>query len=62
MVAVYDEIELPYGTIRAKFGGGEAGHNGLRSLSQSLATRDYIRVRFGVGRPPGRQDPADWVL
>jgi len=62
LIAVYDEIELPYGTIRAKFGGGEAGHNGARSLSQSLATRDYIRVRFGVGRPPGRQDPADWVL
>lgn len=62
VIAVYDEIELPYGTIRAKFGGGEAGHNGARSLSQSLATRDYVRVRFGVGRPPGRQDPADWVL
>lgn len=62
VIAVYDEIELPYGTIRAKFGGGEAGHNGARSLSQSLSTRDYVRVRFGVGRPPGRQDPADWVL
>lgn len=62
VIAVYDEIELPYGTIRAKFGGGEAGHNGARSLSQSLATRDYLRVRFGVGRPPGRQNAADWVL
>jgi PTH1 family peptidyl-tRNA hydrolase len=62
IVAVYDEIELPYGTLRAKFGGGEAGHNGLRSLSQSLATRDYLRVRFGVSRPPGRQDAAAWVL
>src|SRR5690606_8146042 len=62
LVAVYDEIELPYGTIRAKFGGGEAGHNGARSLSQPLATRDDSGVRFGVGRPPGRQDPADWVL
>ncbi|HEY8452751.1 MAG: aminoacyl-tRNA hydrolase [Micromonosporaceae bacterium] len=62
VIAVYDEIDLPFGTIRAKFGGGEGGHNGARSLSQSLGTRDYIRVRFGVGRPPGRQDPADWVL
>lgn len=62
LVAVYDEIELPYGTIRAKFSGGEAGHNGLRSLTRSLSTRDYYRVRFGVGRPPGRQDAADWVL
>lgn len=62
ILAVYDEIELPYGTLRAKFGGGEAGHNGLRSLTQSLSTRDYHRVRFGVGRPPGRQDAAAWVL
>jgi peptidyl-tRNA hydrolase, PTH1 family len=62
ILAVYDEIELPYGTLRAKFSGGEAGHNGLRSLTQSLSTRDYYRVRFGVGRPPGRQDAASWVL
>jgi PTH1 family peptidyl-tRNA hydrolase len=62
IIAVYDEIDLPYGTLRAKFGGGEGGHNGLRSLTKSLATKDLFRVRFGVGRPPGRQDPADWVL
>lgn len=62
IVAVYDEIELPYGTLRAKFGGGEAGHNGAKSLTRSLSTRDYYRLRFGVGRPPGRQDAADWVL
>jgi peptidyl-tRNA hydrolase, PTH1 family len=62
IVAVYDEIDLPYGTMRAKIGGGEGGHNGARSISQALSSRDYIRVRFGVGRPPGRQDPADWVL
>jgi PTH1 family peptidyl-tRNA hydrolase len=62
LVAVYDEIDLPYGTVRARFGGGEGGHNGARSITLSLSTRDYIRVRFGVGRPPGRQDPADWVL
>lgn len=62
IVAVYDEIDLPYGTLRAKLGGGEAGHNGVRSLAQSLSTKDFLRVRFGVGRPPGRRDPADWVL
>jgi peptidyl-tRNA hydrolase, PTH1 family len=62
IIAVYDELDLPYGTLRTKIGGGEGGHNGLRSISQSLSTRDYLRVRFGIGRPPGRQDPADYVL
>lgn len=62
IIAVYDEIDLPYGTLRGRFGGGEGGHNGLRSLTKSLSTRDFYRIRFGVGRPPGRQDPADWVL
>jgi peptidyl-tRNA hydrolase, PTH1 family len=62
LVAVYDELDLPYGVLRAKLGGGEGGHNGVRSISQSLSTRDYLRVRFGIGRPPGRQDPADFVL
>ena len=62
IIAVHDEIDLPYGTLRAKIGGGEGGHNGCRSLSRSLSTRDYVRVRIGVGRPPGQQDPADWVL
>jgi PTH1 family peptidyl-tRNA hydrolase len=62
IIAVHDELDLPYGQVRAKFGGGEGGHNGLRSLSQSLSTKDYCRVRFGIGRPPGRQDPADYVL
>lgn len=62
IVAVYDEIDLPYGTLRARLGGGEGGHNGARSLSRALSTKDYLRMRFGVGRPPGRQDPADWVL
>jgi PTH1 family peptidyl-tRNA hydrolase len=62
IIAVYDEIDVPYGTLRGRFGGGEGGHNGLRSLTKSLSTRDLYRVRFGVGRPPGRQDPADWVL
>jgi peptidyl-tRNA hydrolase, PTH1 family len=62
IVAVHDELDLPYGQVRAKIGGGEGGHNGLRSMSRSLATKDYARVRFGIGRPPGRQDPADYVL
>jgi peptidyl-tRNA hydrolase, PTH1 family len=61
-VVVHDELDLPYGTVRLKLGGGENGHNGLRSISKSLGTRDYYRVRFGVGRPPGRMDPADFVL
>jgi PTH1 family peptidyl-tRNA hydrolase len=62
IVAVHDELDLPYGQIRAKVGGGEGGHNGARSVSRSLGSRDYLRVRFGIGRPPGRQDPADYVL
>jgi len=62
IVAVHDELDIPYGQVRAKIGGGEGGHNGLRSMSKSLGTKDYARVRFGIGRPPGRQDPADFVL
>jgi PTH1 family peptidyl-tRNA hydrolase len=61
-IAVHDELDIPYGALRLKVGGGEGGHNGLRSLSRSLGTKDYLRVRFGIGRPPGRQDPADYVL
>jgi peptidyl-tRNA hydrolase, PTH1 family len=62
LVVVHDEIDIAYATLRLKLGGGEGGHNGLRSISRSLGTRDYLRVRVGVGRPPGRQDPADFVL
>ena len=62
IVAVHDELDLPWTQLRLKIGGGEGGHNGLRSLSKSLGTKDYLRVRFGIGRPPGRQDPADYVL
>jgi len=62
VVAVHDEIEIPAGELRLKLGGGSAGHNGLRSLTSALRTPDYHRVRIGVGRPPGRQDPADFVL
>ncbi|GAA3999863.1 aminoacyl-tRNA hydrolase [Allokutzneria multivorans] len=62
IVVVHDELDLPFGQVRLKLGGGENGHNGLRSISKSLGTKEYLRVRFGIGRPPGRQDPADYVL
>ena len=62
LVAVHDELDIPFDTMRVKFGGGDNGHNGLRSLRGSLATGDFFRVRVGVGRPPGRQDPADFLL
>jgi peptidyl-tRNA hydrolase, PTH1 family len=62
LIVLHDELDLPFGTVRLKLGGGEGGHNGLRSVSTSLSTRDYLRVRFGIGRPPGRMDPADFVL
>jgi len=62
LVVVHDELDLPYGTLRLKFGGGDNGHNGLRAVTRALGTRDYLRVRFGIGRPPGRQDPAVFVL
>jgi PTH1 family peptidyl-tRNA hydrolase len=62
LIAVHDELDLPAGTTRIKRGGGNSGHNGLRSLDQALRSHDYLRVRVGIGRPPGRQDPADFVL
>ncbi|MGI8694972.1 MAG: aminoacyl-tRNA hydrolase [Geodermatophilaceae bacterium] len=62
VVVVHDELDLPFGSVRLKSGGGDNGHNGLRSITAALGTRDYLRVRFGIGRPPGRQDPADFVL
>ncbi len=61
-VVVHDELDLPFGTIRTKLGGGDNGHNGLKSLRSALGSGDFYRVRVGIGRPPGRQDPADWVL
>ncbi|RBP63669.1 peptidyl-tRNA hydrolase [Brevibacterium sanguinis] len=61
-IVVHDDVDLPFDTIRAKLGGGEGGHNGLRSISSVLGTRDYVRIRAGVGRPPGRQETADYVL
>ncbi|MEV4517255.1 aminoacyl-tRNA hydrolase [Dactylosporangium sp. NPDC049525] len=62
VIAVHDELDVPYEQLRLKQGGGEGGHNGLRSMSTSLGSKDYVRVRFGIGRPPGRQNPADFVL
>lgn len=62
LLVIHDELDIPYGSVRLKLGGGDNGHNGLRSVTKSLGTRDYQRVRFGIGRPPGRQDPADFVL
>jgi PTH1 family peptidyl-tRNA hydrolase len=62
LVVVHDELDIDPGQLRVKLGGGDNGHNGLRSIRSSLGTGDYYRVRVGVGRPPGRQDPADFLL
>ncbi len=62
MVVVHDDLDLPEGAVRAKRGGGHGGHNGLRSLIEELGSGDFLRVRVGIGRPPGRMDPADFVL
>ena len=62
VVVVHDELDIPYGTLRLKKGGGDNGHNGLRSITKALGGRDYLRIRFGIGRPPGRMDPAVFVL
>jgi PTH1 family peptidyl-tRNA hydrolase len=62
LIVVHDEIDIPLGALRIKQGGGDNGHNGLRSIRKSLGTGDYYRVRVGVDRPTGRQDPADYVL
>jgi peptidyl-tRNA hydrolase, PTH1 family len=62
MIVVHDELDIDVGQLRVKFGGGDNGHNGLRSIRTALGTGDFYRVRIGVGRPPGRQDPADFLL
>ena len=62
VVVIHDDIDLPFATVRLKRGGGEGGHNGLKDISKALGTPDYVRVRVGVGRPPGRMDAADYVL
>ena len=62
LVVIHDELDIDPGTIRVKFGGGHAGHNGLRSICDKLGTRDWFRVRCGIGRPPGRMPVVDDVL
>ena len=62
IIVLHDELDIGYSIIRSKFGGGDNGHNGLKSLTNSFATADYFRIRLGIGRPIGRQDPADFVL
>jgi PTH1 family peptidyl-tRNA hydrolase len=62
LIIVHDDIDLPQDVVRAKRGGGHGGHNGLRSVSEALGGGEYLRVRVGIGRPPGRMDPADYVL
>jgi peptidyl-tRNA hydrolase, PTH1 family len=62
VVAIHDELDIPFDTMRVKLGGGDNGHNGLRSIRASLSSGDFYRVRVGIGRPPGRQSPADYVL
>lgn len=62
LVVVHDELDIDFGAIRIKRGGGDGGHNGLKSIRKAIGTGDYYRVRLGIGRPPGRQAPADFVL
>jgi PTH1 family peptidyl-tRNA hydrolase len=62
ITVVHDDLDVSFGALRLKRGGGDGGHNGLRSTTSALGSKDYLRVRFGIGRPPGRQDPADYVL
>ncbi len=62
VVVVHDELDIPFDTIKLKIGGGNGGHNGVRDVAKALGTGDFPRVRVGIGRPVGRQDPADWVL
>ena len=62
MIVVHDELDIDPGQLRVKFGGGDNGHNGLKAIRRSLGNGEFFRVRIGVGRPPGRQDPADYLL
>lgn len=62
VIVIHDELDIDFGKIRLKLGGGEGGHNGLRSIANALGTKDFQRVRIGIGRPPGRKDPAAFVL
>jgi PTH1 family peptidyl-tRNA hydrolase len=62
LIVIHDDLDIPFADVRLKLGGGEGGHNGLRSITKSVGTRDYLRIRVGIGRPPGRMDAADFVL
>lgn len=62
VIIVHDELDIPFDSIKLKIGGGHGGHNGVRDVARALGTPEFVRVRVGIGRPPGRQDPADWVL
>ena len=62
VIVVHDELDIDFGKVRLKLGGGEGGHNGLRSVANALGSKDFQRVRIGIGRPPGRKDPAAFVL
>ena len=62
VVVVHDELDLEFGRLQVKIGGGDGGHNGLKSLNQHLGSKDYVRIRFGIGRPPQGWDPSDYVL
>ncbi len=62
LVVIHDELDIPFASLRLKLGGGDNGHNGLKSIRRSAGSGDYFRVRVGIGRPPGRQDPAEFVL
>ena len=62
LIVIHDDLDIPFADVRLKRGGGEGGHNGLRSITKSAGTRDYLRIRVGIGRPPGRTDAADYVL
>jgi len=62
MIVLHDELDIPFDTIRLKSGGGHGGHNGIRDIASAIGTPDFVRVRIGIGRPPGRQDAADFVL
>ena len=62
VVIIHDELDIPFDTLKLKAGGGHGGHNGVRDVAKALGSGEFARVRVGIGRPPGRQDPADWVL
>jgi PTH1 family peptidyl-tRNA hydrolase len=62
LIVLHDELDIPFDTVRLKSGGGHGGHNGVRDIAAAIGTPDFVRVRIGIGRPPGRQDAAEFVL